>query len=146
MNKLLIYFVGILVIQMYIGCKEKQQSEQTSETQKTTIKFVLNDGKKWQMDEHTRTVIKNLDSLLIAYQSIKSITEYQQLGEKLDEELILLIRGCTMEGPDHDQLHIFLGYFYPKVQNFKNEINIDASKTNLAEMNKLMSEYHKYFE
>ena len=63
MNKLLIYFLSILVIQFYIGCKEKQQSEQTSETQKTTIKFVLNDGNKWQMDGHTRTAIKNLERL-----------------------------------------------------------------------------------
>ena len=146
MNKVLIYIINIVIILFYLGCGENQQVEQKSETEKTTIKFVLNDGNKWQMDEHTRTAIRNLDSLLIAHQSIKSINEHQKLGEKLDEELILLIRGCTMEGPDHDQLHIFLGYFYPKVQELKKETILELSKSNIDEMEKLLIEYNKYFE
>ena len=139
------YFI-IITILFFASCQEKKESNQTIETEKTTIKFVLNDGKKWQMDEHTRTAIKNLDSLIIAHQSIISIEEYQQLGEKLDEELILLIRGCTMEGPDHDQLHVFLGYFYPKVQTLKKETNLEKSNSNLGEMEMLLGEYNKYFE
>ena len=146
MNKLLIYFVGILVIQIYSGCKEKQQSEQTNASEKTIIKFVLNDGKKWQMDEHTRTAIKNLDSLLKSKEHFKMIEDYNLLGEKLDEELLSLIQGCTMEGPDHDQLHVFLGYFYPTVQNLKKETNIESSEKILEEMETLFTEYHKYFE
>jgi hypothetical protein len=98
------------------------------------------------MDEHTKNAIKNLDSLFSDHKSIKSIEEYQQFGEKLDEELILLIRGCTMGGPDHDQLHVFLGYFYPKVQTQKKETNLEISKSNLGEMEKLLVEYNKYFE
>ena len=51
-----------------------------------------------------------------------------------------------MEGPDHDQLHIFLGYFYPKVQDLKKEANLETSKKNIAEMEKLVVEYNKYFD
>jgi len=146
MNKLLILSICFVILLLYLGCGEKQQSNQKSESEKTTIKFILNDGNKWQMDEHTRNAIKNLDSLLLSHKSINSTEEYQQLGEKLDEELILLIRGCTMEGPDHDQLHVFLGYFYPKVQSLKKAIKIESSKNILKEMKVLLIEYHKYFE
>ena len=146
MNKFLICFVSLLVIQMYSGCKEKQQSVQTNASEKTIIKFVSNDGKKWQMDEHTRTAIKNLDTLLKSKENIKALADYNLLAEKLDEELLSLIQGCTMEGPDHDQLHIFLGYFYPTVQNLKKQTNIESSENTIKEMETLITEYHKYFE
>ena len=140
------YFAFILILSILFACKEKQNTQQKMEIEKTTIKFVLNDGKKWQMDEHTRNAIKNLDSILKTQEPINSIEESKLLGEKLDEELILLIRGCTMEGPDHDQLHIFLGYFYPKIQDLKIETNLEISKNNIAELDKLLVEYNKYFE
>jgi hypothetical protein len=146
MNKFLICLISIIIVLTYLGCGEKQQSEQTGESQKSIIKFVLNDGKKWQMDEHTRNTIKNLDSLLISQDPINTIEDYNLHGEKLDEELILLIRGCTMEGPAHDQLHIFLGYFYPKIQSLKKETNTELAKDNITEMENLFVEYHKYFE
>jgi len=136
----------IFIVIIYLGCGEKQQAEQTIEIQKTIIKFVLNEGKKWQMDEHTRKTITNLDSILNSQEQPTSIEEYSQLGEKLDEELILLIRGCTMEGPAHDQLHIFLGYFYPMVQDLKKDTEVESSKKILAKMDNLFVEYHKYFE
>ena len=146
MNRVLIYFINIFIILFCLGCGDNQQVEQKGETKKTTIKFILNDGEKWQMDAHTRTAIKNLDSLLKSQEPIKSLEEYNQLGEKLDEELILLIRGCTMEGPDHDQLHVFLGYFYPKVQSLKKETTVDTAEKILNEMKNLFTEYHKHFE
>lgn len=143
MNKLLIYFFLVLI---YLGCSEKQQSEQTRETQKKTIKFVLNDGKKWQMDQHTRNAIQNLDSLLTFNEPIKSIEGSKLFAEKLDEELILLIRGCTMEGPAHDQLHVFLGYFYPMVQELKKEENLESSQNMHSKMKEIFIQYHQYFE
>jgi len=146
MNKLLTLSLHIVILLFYFGCDEKQQNTKKSEPEKTTIKLVLNDGKKWQMDEHTRNAIKNLDSLLISHSSIKSIDEHQQLSEKLDEELIFLIRGCTMEGPAHDQLHVFLGFFYPKVQSLKKETIIESSKNVFKELEILVIEYHKHFE
>ena len=146
MNKLLSLSLHIVILLFYFGCGDKQQTDQKSEPEKTSIKLVLNNGKKWQMDEHSRNAIKNLDSLLISHSSIKSIEEHQQLAEKLDEELILLIRGCTMEGPAHDQLHVFLGSFYPKVQSLKKETIIESSKNVLKELIFLLLEYHKYFE
>lgn len=146
MNKFLIYLISIIIVLTYLGCGEKQQSGQTVESQKTIIKFVLNDGKKWQMDEHTRNAIKYLDSLLKSQDPINTIENYNLLGEKLDDQLILLIRGCTMEGPAHDQLHIFLGYFYPMVQDLKKDNKVESSKKILAAMKNLFVEYHKYFE
>lgn len=133
-------------ILIFVFCCGEQQSEQEKKEHKAAAKFVLNDGKKWQMDEHTRNAIKELDSLLNTQEVIKSIEEYNQFGQKLDDELILLIRGCTMEGSAHDQLHIFLGYFYPQVQSIKKETTIESAEKLLNEMQSLFEEYHKYFE
>jgi hypothetical protein len=138
--------INISILFFYMGCTEKPKAEKKNDTEKPIIKFVLNDGNKWQMDEHTRNAIKNLDSLLKSQQPVKSIEESKLLGKKLDEELILLIRGCTMEGPAHDQLHVFLGYFYPMVQDLKKETEVESSKKILAKMENLFVEYHKYFE
>ena len=145
MYKNIISFLIIILIFSLNGCQDKKKSTATVES-KTTIKFVLNDGKKWQMDEHTRNAIKNLNSLLNSEEAFESIVGYNQLGQKLDDELILLIQGCTMEGPDHDQLHIFLGYFYPQVQSLKKEADLALAENQVHEMKSLFEEYHKYFE
>ncbi len=146
MFKIRTFCISLLIIFFYTGCGENQQSKQSNESEKTTIKFVLNEGKKWQMDEHTRNAIKNLANVLKSNEQIESIEDHKLLGEKLDEELVLLIRGCTMEGPAHDQLHVFLGEFYPAVQNLKKEKNLDSSVNILEKIKNLLVEYDKYFE
>lgn len=76
--------------------------------------LVLNDGKKWPMDGHTRDVIGEMHKT-VAEVAIASAADGRRAGEVLDEQLKTLIRGCTMQGPAHDNLHVFLGAFMPEV-------------------------------
>lgn len=138
--------IFVITILFNLSCSEQQKSEKNNTSEKTTIKFVLNDGKKWQMDEHTRTSIKNLDNLLNSQDVIKSVEGFNQFGKKMDDELILLIRSCTMDGKAHDQLHIFLGYFYPLVQSLKKASEISSAEKIVSEMKELFVQYHKYFK
>ena len=137
-----LFLIISLMMIFFTGCSEQQENR----AEKAAEKFILNDGQKWQMDEHTRSAIKTIDSLLTADIAFESIDAYKLFAEKLDTELVALIRGCTMEGPAHDQLHIFLGYFYPKIQDLKKEENSEKSQVLVSQMRDLLKEYHIYFE
>lgn len=77
----------------------------------------LNNGKKWQMDTHTRDSFVRMVN--IADDVDLTVTDYQGLktfGSNLLNELDLLIKGCTMTGDAHDQLHVYLTGYIPAVQ------------------------------
>ncbi|MFC2088364.1 hypothetical protein ACFLSX_02095 [Calditrichota bacterium] len=140
--------MAILFLVLIYSCTEKQSQKETTanNTQKPQMKFTLNNDQKWQMDAHTRNSLKNIDSILIAKDQLTSTEDYKTLGNEINNELLSLIQDCTMEGPAHDQLHVFLGYFYPLVQDLKNENSVELYNKTLIDIKNLLSEYHKYFD
>lgn len=96
----------------------------------------LNDGAKWQMDEHTRAMIKSMSDKVAASSDAKT------LGAALQGDLDKLIQGCTMQGDAHDQLHIFLMAYIPAVK----ELTLTSSPESQEHVNILLADYPNYFE
>ena len=73
-----------------------------------------NDGQKWKMDEHTRASFAKMDALFlgIAHAEPESL---MQAARQLQDEINELTRGCTMIGPAHDELHVYLRGYIPAV-------------------------------
>ena len=101
--------------------------------------FPLDDGKKWQMDEHTRASVGRLGGLLDG-----AGDDLGALADAFDAEIQVLIKGCTMTGPAHDQLHVFLMAFIPRVEGLRQ--GGEAAKATLAEIKTLFERYHVAFE
>ena len=97
----------------------------------------LNDGKKWQMDDHTRKMFAEMDSRLSEHKG-----ELKKLGEGLEDDLDKLVRGCTMVGGAHDELHRFLIQYLPAVSKLENT----GSKESLAQVKRLLETYPNFFE
>ena len=95
----------------------------------------LNHGAKWQMDEHTRKMFQ------VMAQRTETNETPKALGELLNEDLQKLIKGCTMTGKAHDQLHLFLTPFIPAVKSLAETGSTKA----LEEVTLALHNYADYF-
>jgi len=98
--------------------------------------LVLNDGKKWPMDEHTRSMFE----VMVA--RVEGGGDIKKLGQQLQNDLDKLIQGCTMTGAAHDELHEFLMVYIPAVH----ETAEKGTELELSRVKALLAEYPKFFE
>ena len=63
----------------------------------------LDGAKRWKADEHTKQAVAALKARLA-----DPALHGQALGDALDKEVQALVRGCTMDGEAHNQLHHWL--------------------------------------
>jgi len=66
----------------------------------------------------------------------------KKAGTDLQADIKLLVQGCTMTGPAHDQLHIYLTGYMPAVAALTEKGSIeDAQK-----VKHYLEKYTEYFE
>ncbi len=108
--------------------------------------LTLNGGEKWQVDEHTRESATKIAELVDGAQTLHTASDARALGKALDEELDTLVRRCTMTGPAHNQLHVFLVALFPKVETLKAENDIETLQLARVEIGELLEAYAMHFE
>lgn len=141
-----LYLLIAAIILVTAACKENSATQQEkpdtreeksdSHAQTDGLKLTLNDGEKWQMDEHTRTMVKTM------VDRAEKGGDADAVAKGLKSDLDKLIQGCTMTGAAHDQLHVFLTSFIPAVQ----KANATPSEESLEAVEALLQKYGKYFE
>jgi len=110
------------------------------------LNLTLNDGEKWPTDEHTRLAAARLATRVDAAENIHSQEDALVLAGELDKELESLVQGCTMTGPAHDQLHVFLLALFPKVAALKEEKEVEKLQRIRTDIDALFDAYEKHFE
>lgn len=110
------------------------------------LQLTLDDGKKWPVDDPTRASAARLAKLAGEAPNLESRDDARALGEALDRELDVLVKGCTMTGPAHDQLHAFLTAFIPQVEKLKHETAVDELRRVKGEVDSLLEAYERHFE
>ena len=106
----------------------------------------LDDGKKWRVDDSTRESAARLTELVGAAPTIASVADARALGQALDDELDTLVKNCTMTGPAHDQLHVFLVAFFPRVTELKEETETSELQHARDQVASLLEAYDSHFE
>ena len=150
---------------LLISCNEKHQKHEATEAsemvqeQKETrmaaesISFnnnwvneiKLNNGSKWEANlETTQGVDKMLG--LIKINDPLTVEDYQDLASKLNDEKILVIKECTMKGPSHDNLHVFLQPLIEKIDALLQVSTTDEGSRIIASINENLEEYTNYFK
>ncbi|WOD42981.1 hypothetical protein [Hwangdonia lutea] len=102
-------------------------------------------GHKWQADATTNEGVKKLQNT-INTQSASSLEDYQKLAKQLNDEKNFVVKNCTMKGPSHDNLHVWLHPLIEKIDALlKVETVEDASKiaTSIEENINAYSDYFK---
>ena len=127
--------------------KETVQAEHPDHPEHSTSTvndgLALNNGNKWQMDDHTRDSFakmagsfENVDAAALDTASLK------EAGSALRKDLDGLIQGCTMTGPDHDQLHVYLMAYIPAVTALQESGQLEDAK----KVQHYLAIYDDYFE
>lgn len=107
--------------------------------------LTLNDGKKWQADQHTNDAMAGISKAL-AEQPASTTEQLNALGKELKIRVDALVQGCTMTGPEHEQLHVFLNDFIPAVQHLAAETDHAKATEVHQHVSHLAEEYDKHFQ
>lgn len=110
--------------------------------------LTLNNGEKWQVDESTRHYAIVLNNIVDVYEkeSDKSLNMQHQLADNMLEELNKLIKGCTMDGPDHDALHLWLEPVIDVTKELKQSTNEAEAKDVSIALFENVRKFNKFFE
>jgi hypothetical protein len=104
----------------------------------------LNDGKKWKLDEPTRTNI-NATKQIFKQSSENSQQDYAILAADLQDNANNLVSECKMSGKDHDMLHIWLDNYLSTLKELKAP-DAETQKTAFNRIGEQLKSFDQYFE
>jgi hypothetical protein len=103
----------------------------------------MNGHEKWPMDSHTRRMFAQIGGTLSGGEhAVDDHGSFAATGKKMRAEIDELIRGCTMQGAAHDQLHNYLMAYIPAVDRMA-EV---GTKVQADSVRMLLDLYPSYFE
>lgn len=131
----------------YTYAEESIGHGHTDATTVTTLmdNLRLNNGVKWNMDQHTRIMSKKMESTFYDADH-SSQAGLNSLGLKLKTQSEELITGCTMQGKSHDQLHIFLTDHLPTISALIEAEDYATAKVAAVQLKGQFETYKKYFK
>lgn len=109
----------------------------------------LNEGRKWVADQRTVDSVAAMRSFIHKCPSkipTASVVELHTVGQQLQDQLQLLIRGCTMTGPAHDQLHTWITALAPEIQLVIKSEDAVASRGSVERISQLLDAFDAHFE
>lgn len=147
----------ILLCLFFVGCKDtsekeiepeisvvEEQTQDSHEAETWKSDIALNNGTQWQANKATTDGILTMTAM-IEKSSPTSFEEYRELGNRLNEEKDLLIKKCTMEGPSHNNLHIYLQPLISEIAGLREVNSAQDGKILIAKIREHLQEYHTYF-
>ena len=107
----------LIILSLFVACVNKEskvetadkakQEERDSSSSEVHIALQLNNGAKWKTDVATR---KNVAAMakIINDSSNAGTKNRKLLVRQLQTSIDTLVQQCTMKGPSHDALHLWL--------------------------------------
>lgn len=105
----------------------------------------LNNGDRWEMDDHTRNMSSKMDETFTAADHSNQAS-LNALGVQMESQLDELVKGCTMEGEAHAQLHVFLSQYMPDVQNLSKAEDYETARNLAIKIKGDLAKYKKHFK
>ncbi len=105
----------------------------------------LNNGDQWEMDDHTRKMSSKMEETFFGADHSNQAS-LNALGTQLETQIGELIKGCTMSGEAHDQLHIFLTDYIPTIQNLAKAEDYETARNSAIKLKGNLETYKKHFK
>lgn len=110
----------------------------------TSTSLQLDAGQRWVVDVPMMVHLRAMENDLSSFRG-SSLQDYRGLGGRLEEQLHLLVSGCTMEGAAHDQLHKWLVPYMGEVHAFVKADDLKILKTRRQALAKSFELFNAYF-
>lgn len=120
------------------------KSDKTSHEKKSV--YTLNGTEKWEMDSHTKRSIDNMNTLFQNTAMLSNPADFNKFALSFETELDSMIKGCTMTGKSHDQLHLFIGEIFQPLENLKKDSILTDAKNSFTTLKDALTEYDKFFK
>lgn len=105
----------------------------------------LNNGEKWEADEHTLSVVKDMRAELSDFAKVGEENSHV-LADSLTHQLSALVAGCTMKGPAHDELHKWLVPLTESVRYLAAAQEPSGARGEVIEIRKSLNAFDDFFE
>ncbi|MCF6311333.1 MAG: hypothetical protein L3J39_02680 [Verrucomicrobiales bacterium] len=135
----LLFIAAILTLLSSCQKQSPAPAAEQSEVINNAPTLTLDDGKKWQVDTHTRQSMQSLSSLV-------EQSPPEKLAQAMAGGINTLFEGCTMSGPAHDQLHIILTDMLSQVNGLYSTTTPEERNTEIQNIKKTLQTYHTHFE
>ncbi len=131
------------------GVHEHEMEEMAAETHSMNNTWIneikLDNGSKWEANlETTEGVDKMLN--LVKSSDTKTVEDYHALASKLNEDKNVVVKKCTMEGPSHDNLHVFLHPLIEKIEALGKVSTTNEGAEVTASIKENLEGYYEYFK
>jgi hypothetical protein len=107
--------------------------------------LVLNASDKWEADEHTNNSVAKMHEMVEQVKMQKE-PDYDGLAAKLKLEVQNLVKGCTMNGDAHDQLHIWLNDYMKRIVKLSDKTDEQGREIALNNLAESLHNYSEYFK
>lgn len=110
--------------------------------------LTLNNGNKWKADTITNRNVLELKTMADNFRikPIRTIQDYQLVGNDLKAGIDTMINQCKMKGDDHEALHHWLEPVLKNVNDLKNTTDSSAGRQLFSTIDGQLNNYKNYFE
>lgn len=105
----------------------------------------LDNGDKWQANVETNEGVEKMLEL-VENSEPKTVEDYQNLASKLNETKNFIVKKCTMKGPSHDNLHVFLHPLIKKIASLGKVSSTKEGAKITTHINENLKGYYDYFK
>lgn len=125
--------------------KSEINQEGASEAAPAPTELGLNNGEKWPVNPEMMVHVAASDSLVRNFDPATA-DSHALLAAELEENKNRLISACTMKGPAHDALHLWLMPYIGDIDQLA-EAETEAEKEQaLADLQQSFDSFYTYFE
>lgn len=108
-------------------------------------KIQKDNGAKWKADKPTNEGVQKLQNT-INTQSASTLEEYHQLAKQLNDQKNFVVKNCTMKGPSHDNLHVWLHPLIEKIDALLKIDNVEDAARLTQSTKENINAYYSYFQ
>jgi hypothetical protein len=157
-----------IISALLIGCNETKNKEENTDTVETTEgihehemeemaaethsmnnawvnEIKLDNGSKWEANLETTEGVDKMLSL-VKSSDTKTVEDFHALASKLNEDKNVVVKKCTMEGPSHDNLHVFLHPLIEKIEALGKVSTTEEGAEVTASIKENLEGYYEYFK
>ncbi len=137
------------IVETTEGVHEHEMEEMPAETHSLNNAWVndikLDNGSKWEANLETTEGVDKMLGLLKSTNT-KTVEDYHSLASKLNDNKNVVVKKCTMEGPSHDNLHVFLHPLIEKIEALGKVATVEEGSQVTASIKENLDGYYTYFK